>query len=421
MGKKYLILIGDGMADEPKDFPDGKTPLISAKTPNLDLIASKGELGLVYTIPEGMSPGSDVANMSILGYNPKEYYSGRAPIEASGLGLKLAMDEIAFRCNLVSLKESEEGLLMDDYSAGHISDEEAKELIDTLNQELGDERVKFYPSVSYRNLCIIKQIEPEAIKIPPPHDISGQLIKKYLPGDNSNDSEKFVLDLMEKSQKLFKGHKVNQARRNGGKKTADSIWLWGQGKTPKFTTFKERYGITGAVVSAVDLIRGLGKLAGLEIIKVPGATGYIDTNFEGKVRASLSALEKGADLVYLHLEAPDEASHLGDLKMKIKAIELFDERILGAMLKGMNRFKEWVILVLPDHTTPIRLKTHHTNPVPFAVIDSIQFANQKASSRGFNELEAKKTGVLVKDGYSLLDRYFFKVKNGKSSGDSGAV
>ena len=421
MGKKYLILIGDGMADEPKDFPDGKTPLISAKTPNLDLIASKGELGLVYTIPEGMSPGSDVANMSILGYNPKEYYSGRAPIEASGLGLKLAMDEIAFRCNLVSLKESEEGLLMDDYSAGHISDEEAKELIDTLNQELGDERVKFYPSVSYRNLCIIKQIEPEAIKIPPPHDISGQLIKKYLPRDNFNDSEKFVLDLMEKSQKLFKGHKVNQARRNGGKKTADSIWLWGQGKTPKFTTFKERYGITGAVVSAVDLIRGLGKLAGLEIIKVPGATGYIDTNFEGKVRASLSALEKGADLVYLHLEAPDEASHLGDLKMKIKAIELFDERILGAMLKGMNRFKEWVILVLPDHTTPIRLKTHHTNPVPFAVIDSIQFANQKASSRGFNELEAKKTGVLVKDGYSLLDRYFFKVKNGKSSGDSGAV
>jgi len=421
MGKKYLILIGDGMADEPKDFPDGKTPLISAKTPNLDLIASKGELGVVYTVPEGMSPGSDVANMSILGLNPKDYYSGRAPIEASGLGLKLSSNEIAFRCNLVSLRDEPEGLVMHDYSAGHISDKEAKELIEALNQGLGDKQVKFYPSVSYRNLCIIKQIDPEAIKIPPPHDISGQLIKNYLPGNNSNESEKFILDLIEGSKKLFREHKVNQARRRAGKKTADSIWLWGQGRTPKFASFKERYGIKGAVVSAVDLVRGLGKLAGLKIIKVPGATGYIDTNYEGKVSASLGTLEKGADLVYLHLEAPDEASHLGDLEMKIKAIELFDERILGAMLKGISRFKDWVLLVLPDHTTPIRLKTHHTNPVPFAVIDSIQFANQKALPRGFNELDASKTGILVKDGYSLLDRYFLKMKNGKNSGNKGAV
>jgi 2,3-bisphosphoglycerate-independent phosphoglycerate mutase len=407
MSRKFIILIGDGMADNPEDFPDGKTPLVVAKKPHLDSVAQSGELGLVRTIAKGQNKGSDVANMAILGYNPEKYYTGRAPIEAAGLGLTLAPDEVAFRCNLVSLVEDKGELIMDDYSAGHITNEEAAELIELCNQRLGNDRIKFYPSVSYRNICIIKDIDPYDVHLPPPHDIMGEMLCHKIPGPVLNPAEKLVMELISESRSLFRSHPVNQKRRLAGKKTADSIWLWGQGKAPEFPTLKQRENISGVVISGVDLIRGLGKLAGLEIIKVPGATGYIDTNYEGKVSAALSALEKGADIVYLHLEAPDEAAHSGDLALKIKAIELFDQRIVGPILAGLNKYEDWIMLVLPDHTTPVKIRTHHDDPVPFVVVKSEQLRVRKKQNRIFSEVDAKKTGVLIEQGWKLLDKYLF--------------
>jgi len=407
MKKKFLILIGDGMADEPKDFPDGKTPLVVAQKPNLDLLAQVGELGLVRTIGKGQNAGSDVANMAILGYDPEKYYTGRAPIEAAGLGLSLKPDEVAFRCNLVSLRKEKGGLMMDDYSAGHITNEEAQALIQTLNQALSNDQIKFYPSVSYRNLCLIKNVDPKAVLIPPPHDIINQPIEKHLPQGKLNQAQKLILGLIAKSRALFQDHPVNQKRRAAGEKSADTIWLWGQGKTPAFTTLQERAGISGVVISGVDLIRGLGKLAGMEIIRVPGATGYIDTNYEGKVAAALAALEKGADLVYLHLEAPDEAAHSGDLELKIKAIELFDRRIVGPILEGLKKYEDWIMLVLPDHTTPVRIRTHHDDPVPFVAVSADQVRSGKKRARIFAEQDAQKAGIKIEKGFELLDRYFF--------------
>ncbi len=407
MKKKFLILIGDGMADDPKDFPDGKTPLVAANKPNLDLLAQVGELGQVRTIGKGQNAGSDVANMAILGYDPEKYYTGRAPIEAAGLGLELKPDEVAFRCNLVGLRREDEEPVMDDYSGGHVTDDEGKQLVESLNKNLGTPRIKFYPSVSYRNLCIIKDIDPYQVHLPPPHDISNQRLCHHLPGPVLNPVEKLVMELIAKSRDLFKDHPVNQERRSAGKKTVDSIWLWGQGKAPAFTTLKERAGISGVVISGVDLIRGLGKLAGLEIIRVPGATGYIDTNYAGKVAAGIHALEKGADLVYLHVEAPDEAGHSGDLQLKIKAIELFDQRIIGPILEGLKKYQDWIMLILPDHATPVRIRTHQDDPVPFVAVSSAQVKSGKKQPRVFSEADAQKTGVLVEKGFSLLDKYFF--------------
>jgi len=414
---KYLILIGDGMADEPKDFPEGKTPLVLANIPHLDLLAKKGTLGLVKTVPEDMHAGSDVANMTILGYDPKKYYTGRAPIEAYGRGLELKPEEVAFRCNLVSLKQENHQWLMEDYSADHISSEEAKQLIQALNQKLSSSRVKFYPSVSYRNLCIIEDINPERIKIPPPHDILNQPIAGYLESLKTSSEGKFILELMERSREIFRSHPVNQARKEKGKKPADMVWLWGQGTKPDFPTLKEKFGINGVVISGVDLVRGLGKLAGLEVALVPGATGYIDTNYQGKVESALRSLEQGANFVYLHLEAPDEASHAGDLELKIKAIELFDQKIVAPILEGLKKFPGWRLLVMPDHTTPVRLRTHRSDPVPFVAVSSEQFYSGKESPRAFSELEAKKTGIYLKQGDTLLEKYLLRNKNGKGSGN----
>jgi len=414
---KWLVLIGDGMADHPQDFPDGKTPLVVAKKPYLDLLAQKGTLGRVRTVPKGMHAGSDVANMSILGYDPLKYYTGRAPIEAYGCGIELEPEQVAFRCNLVSLREESGKLLMHDYSADHISNDEAKKLIQALNQNLADEQVRFYPSVSYRNLCLIRGINSEKIKIPPPHDILNQPIAPYLEELGQEPEAGLILKLMKKSKEIFKTHPVNLARKEQGKLPADMVWLWGQGKAPKFPTLKERYGISGVVISGVDLVRGLGKLAGLEIVRVPGATGYIDTNYEGKVEYALRALREGADFVYLHLEAPDEASHQGDLELKIKAIELFDQRILKPILDGLATLKPWKMLVMPDHTTPVRLRTHHDDPVPFVVISSEQFYSNRKINRIFSEQSAAKTGILIEQGYNLLDEYLFGGENGKGSSD----
>ncbi|RME65067.1 MAG: cofactor-independent phosphoglycerate mutase, partial [Nitrospirae bacterium] len=299
---KYVVIIGDGMADRPLKELGGKTPLEAAFTPNMDKLAREGLIGRVRTIPEGFPPGSDVANLSILGYDPKKYYSGRAPLEAASMGVPLEDDDVAFRCNLVTLKYNKQGTraIMEDYSAGHISSEEARQLIEAIQEALGNEKIRFYPGVSYRHLCVIKN-GPEKAECVPPHDIIGREITEYLP---HGEGEELLRDLMKRSVGVLKDHPVNKERISQGKNPANSIWLWGQGRKPSMPTYKEKYGLSGALVSAVDLTKGLGVYAGFEILQVPGVTGWIDTNYTGKAEASIKALERH-DFVYIHVEAPD--------------------------------------------------------------------------------------------------------------------
>ncbi len=400
---KYVVIIGDGMADRPLKELDGKTPLQVAFTPNMDKLAKKGILGMVRTIPEGFSPGSDVANLSILGYDPKVYYSGRAPLEAASMGIHLEDSDVAYRCNLVTIKYSKTHTraIMEDYSAGHISTEEAKELIDSINDALGDDEIKFYPGISYRHLMIWKNGEVD-IECIPPHDIMGKEIADYLPRGKGDE---FLRALMERSVEILESHPVNRKRISEGKPPANSIWLWGQGRRPSIPTFQEKYGISGALVSAVDLTKGLGIYAGFEILKVPGVTGYIDTNYTGKAEYSLKALERH-DFVYIHVEAPDEAGHSGDLKIKIKAIEDFDTMLVGTLLRGIKTFEDYRILLMPDHPTPIEVRTHTTEPVPFVIYDS-RIENENPID-GFSEAIKEVDDILFfEEGYRLMD-YFLQ-------------
>ena len=357
---KYAVLIGDGMADYPIEDLGGKTILQAASTPAMDSIAARGKAGLARTVPEGFPPGSDVANMSILGYDPAVYYSGRAPLEAASMGVALAVDDVAFRCNLVTIENG----LVKDYSAGHISSDEAKTLIETLDSELRTEELKFYSGISYRHLLVARGDRGIEMECTPPHDVTGERVAEHLP---KGEEEDFFRDLMEASMEILELHPVNLKRAEEGKNPANSIWVWGQGHAPQFTSFKELYGKTGAVISAVDLLKGIGIYAGLEVIEVPGATGYLDTNYEGKARAAIEAFET-QDLVFVHVEAPDEAGHEGSLEKKLKAVEDFDRRIVAPILKHAQASDEpFTILVMPDHPTPISLKTHTSDPVPFAV------------------------------------------------------
>jgi|Deesub1362B_J571_1020462.scaffolds.fasta_scaffold00214_29 2,3-bisphosphoglycerate-independent phosphoglycerate mutase len=400
---KYVVIIGDGMADRPLKELDGKTPLQVAFTPNMDKLAKKGILGMVRTIPEGFSPGSDVANLSILGYDPKVYYSGRAPLEAASMGIHLEDSDVAYRCNLVTIKYSKTHTraIMEDYSAGHISTEEAKELIDSINDALGDDEIKFYPGISYRHLMIWKNGEVD-IECIPPHDIMGKEIADYLPRGKGDE---FLRALMERSVEILESHPVNRKRISEGKPPANSIWLWGQGRRPSIPTFQEKYGISGALVSAVDLTKGLGIYAGFEILKVPGVTGYIDTNYTGKAEYSLKALERH-DFVYIHVEAPDEAGHSGDLKIKIKAIEDFDTMLVGTLLRGIKTFEDYRILLMPDHPTPLEVRTHTTEPVPFVIYDS-RIENENPID-GFSEAIEEVDDILsFEEGYRLMD-YFLQ-------------
>lgn len=398
---KYAILIGDGMADYPLDDLQGRTPLAAAKTPNMDFLATHGDLGLVRTIPPGMEPGSDVANLAIMGYDPTVHHTGRAPLEAASMGVNLAPNEVAFRCNLVTLLHTPQGdILMEDYSAGHIDSNEARELIMTINQAMGNGSRRFYPGVSYRHL-LVWQGGQEDWQTYPPHDLSGQSVRDYL---NGQGKEKPLLELIKSSWAVLAQHPVNQMRRERGKKPATSIWLWGQGRAPQMPTIPERFGLTGAVISAVDLMRGIGIYAGLKPILVPGATGYLDTNYAGKVAAALDALET-MDFVYLHVEAPDEAGHSGDLKSKLQAIEDFDYRVVGPMLQGLQSLGPHRLLLLPDHRTPLSLKTHSPEPVPFVLFDSRRQMHRQA--RRFNEFAAEHTGLFV-DRADLLIRELFK-------------
>jgi 2,3-bisphosphoglycerate-independent phosphoglycerate mutase len=400
--RKYIVLIGDGMADYPVAELGGKTPLQAARTPNLDRLARQGVLGRVNTIPPGFAPGSDVANLTVFGYDPAVYYTGRAPLEAVAMGVKLGPADVAFRCNLVTLSREDGDIYMDDFSAGHISTEEAGRIVRDLGKELGNEEFNFFPGVGYRHLLVWRNGEAcLRLKTTPPHDITGRNISPHVPeGDGDED----ILWLMNRAQKILPSHPVNRERTRAGKKPANAIWLWGQGKAPALEPVTRRFGIRGAVISAVDLIKGIGFYAGLEIVSVPGATGYLDTNYAGKAQGALKALED-RDLVYVHVEAPDEASHNGKLADKIRAIEDFDEKIVGPILAGAEKFEEFRLLILPDHFTPLAIKTHSPEPVPFVLFSSKEGKNLLKRDRSFDEESAEKTGILIERGYELMEKF----------------
>ena len=358
---KYAFLVGDGMADEPIAELGGKTPLEAAQTPHMDRIAALGRVGRVKTVPDGLPPGSDVANLSLLGYDAAANFEGRGPIEAASIGVALDADDTAFRCNVVTLRDG----LMDDYSAEHIATEESRPLIEELQAALGSKSLRLVPGISYRHLAIYKNF-PRGLNCTPPHDISGRPWAPHLPKGPGKD---LVLDLMEKARPILAASEINKKRLAAGKKPATDVWLWGQGRAMKLATLKERFGLSGSVISAVDLVRGLGVLAGLKVRIVPGATGYLGTNYAGKIAAAKEALA-AEDFVYLHVEAPDETGHEGDLRKKIQAIEEFDKNIVGEILDWADGRPDVRILVAPDHATPVATKTHDGKPVPYAVCGS---------------------------------------------------
>lgn len=408
-GTKYIVIVGDGMADYPVESLNGKTPLMVAKTPNMDWLARNGDLGLVRTVPDGFNPGSEIANLSIFGYDPHQYYTGRGPLEAASLGLQLKKDDLAFRCNLITLSSKNSKIVMEDFAAGHISNAEARQLISDLDREIGSEEARFYTGVSYRHLMVMREglsvyTDMEHLRLTPPHDIIGQEIASHLP--EKKGSGRWILELMEASQKILKNHPVNLAREAKGNRPANSIWLWGQGRSPQMQSLRERFGIDGYVISAVHLIRGIGLLAGLEVLEVPGITGYFDTNYEGKGRYALRGLEK-RDFVYIHVEAPDEAGHMGDLRLKVEAIEAFDEKVVGTILNGIRDFKRVKVMVLPDHPTPLSVRTHTADPVPF-VIYSSDAGEKRSPANAFDEVSAMKSGVYFERGHELIENFFIR-------------
>ncbi len=392
---KYAIIVPDGAADEPLEEFDNKTVLEAAETPNMDKISTQGRQGLVRTIPEDMEPGSDVAQMSLLGYDPRTFYTGRAPIEAVARNIKLSTDDWVFRCNLVTIADGK----MADHSAGHISTEEAKALIIELNEQLGNEKCQLYPGVSYRHLLVFQGLDFD-VQTYPPHDCIGRKIEKILPRGKGAE---ILIDLMARSQQLFSNHDINRVRRDLDENQVSSIWLWGQGKKTLMESFKKRFGINGATITAVDLARGLSKLIGFDLIEVPGATGFIDTNYEGKASAAIEALDK-YDLVFVHIEAPDEASHNGNAEMKKKAVEQIDKYIVGPVLEALQNYESWRILVMPDHPTPISSKAHSSEPVPFAMAgDNISGILHTT----FSEANAAESGFRIDNGFEIME-YFLK-------------
>ena len=402
---KYIVIIGDGMADRPLPELSGKTPLQKAFKPNMDRLAREGTIGKIRTVPHGFHPGSDIANLNILGYDPQTYYSGRAPLEAASIGIALKDEDVAYRCNLVTLNHDKDRstVFMEDYSGGHISTEEARDLINEINSKLGTDKIRFYPGVSYRHI-MVWNAGAEDIECTPPHDITGKLILDYLPVGSGED---VLRDIMIKSSEILEGHEVNKDRVKRGDKPANSIWLWGQGRKLNLPSFRQKYEIDGALVSAVDLMKGIAIGAGFEILDVPGITGYLDTNYVGKAEAALKALER-VDIAYIHVEAPDEAGHSGNYTDKIKAIEDLDAFVVGNVLRGMEAFDEYKILILPDHATPIELKTHSDEPVPFVIYDSRVKRNNEGAS--FDESITERDDILViEEGHKLMD-YFIKGK-----------
>ena len=398
---KYVIVLGDGMADEPIEALGGLTPLEYAKTPALDAIAPVSEIGLAQTIPEGMSPGSDTANLSVLGYDPKQYYTGRSPLEALSIGIPLKDSDVTLRCNLVTLSDEDdyEDKRMLDYSAGEISTEEAGELIRYLKPCLDDERMTLYAGISYRH-CLVVDRGETGNDLTPPHDISDRLIRNYLPKGPAGEK---YLELMKRSHALLKDHPVNQKRIAAGKNPANSVWLWGEGTRPKPVGFTDKFGLKGGVISAVDLVKGIGILTGMQIIDVPGCTGNWDTNFRGKALAAADALKSGLDFVYIHMEAPDECGHHGDIEKKIYSIEQISEVVVKTLLQEFSGMGEpFTLLICPDHPTPIALRTHVSDPVPYLLYRSDEEKGNGAAS--YDEVSAGKTGLFLSRGPELIER-----------------
>ena len=402
---KYLVLLCDGMADTPHPALDGKTPMECAEKPFMDKLAATAETGMCRTVAKGLKPGSDVANLSVMGYDPKVCYTGRSPLEAASIGVDLKPTDVALRCNIVTLsgEENYEDKTMVDYCSGDISTEEAHEIIATVEKELGNEIYKFYGGVSYRHCLVVSNGTTDLGCMTPPHDISGRVIGEYL---SKSENAAPLIELMKKSYDILKDHPVNLARRAKGLHEANSIWLWGEGRKPALQSFKEKNGVSGCVVSAVDLLKGIGICAEMETPDVKGATGYIDTNFEGKAQAGIEAFKKGTELVYLHFEAPDECGHRGEAQNKVKAIEYIDSRALKPMLEYLEKCGDsFRILIMPDHPTPLETMTHSAEPVPFLIYDS-----RKAESgiKSFTEKNAAETGLFIENGPDIMNRLLEK-------------
>ncbi len=397
---KYIIVLGDGMADEPMEQLNGKTVLESASTPYMDKISKKAEIGLAKTIPEGMKPGSDTANLAVLGYNPKQYYTGRSPLEALSIGVAMDDDDIAIRCNLVTLSDDDlpyEEKTVIDHSSGEISTQDAEILLRAVREELEDEVYQYYLGTSYRHCTIWKG--GHVTELTPPHDILGKVIGKYLP------EEEKLREMMKRSYEILNRHPLNEERAKKGLNKANSIWFWGAGTKPVLDSFEEKYGKKGAMISAVDLLKGIAVGAQMRNIEVDGADGTLETNYEGKASAAVRAVtEEGSDFVYIHVEAPDEMGHQGSIERKIKAIENLDERVIGPVFEKMNELGEdFRLLVMPDHPTPIRTRTHSSNPVPYLLYDSTAEAEH---TWNYNEKEAKESGNYLDEGYMLIRRLF---------------
>lgn len=398
---KHVVVLYDGMADYPVPALGGKTPMMCAKKPNFDMLASKSEVGLIRTVAPRLKPGSDVANMSVMGFDPMKYYTGRSPLEAVSIGVKLSDDDVTLRCNLVTLSDEEnyEDKTMVDYSAGDIGTEEASEIIKSVEEFFGNEIYKYYSGVQYRHCLVVKGGTTELGSMTPPHDISGRVIGPYL---STHENAKELISMMKRSYDFLMEHPVNKKRMANGQRPANSIWLWGEGRKPGLPAFEELYGKKGAVISAVDLLKGIAICAGMEAPDVPGATGYIDTNFGGKAEEAVKQLKDGKDFVYVHFEAPDECGHRNEPENKVRAIELIDEQVLPVLLKGLEEYDDYKIMILPDHPTPIVTKTHASDPVPYMIY------HKNGEVKGvdtINEETAKETGNFIEHGPSIMAHF----------------
>ncbi len=400
---KYVVLLCDGMADYPVEELGGKTPMGASKTPNMDMLAKKSTVGLVKTVPDNLKPGSDVANLSVLGYDPAIYYSGRSPLEAGSIGIDMKETDVSFRCNLVTLSDEEnyEDKTILDYCSDDISTKEAKVLIEYLADHFSSEEFQLYSGVSYRHCLIWNNGTLDVGTLTPPHDITGKPIKEYIPSDKNAEK---LYDMMKKSYDLLKNHPVNLERIKRGLKPANSMWFWGEGVRKPLMSFKEKYGLKGSMISAVDLLKGIGKFSEMNVINVEGATGYIDTNFEGKAQVAVSELKKGQDFVYIHVEAPDECGHRYEIDNKVKSIEFIDKKILIYVIKELDGFDDYKIMILPDHATPLSLRTHTNDPVPFLIYDS---SKPVSGVNEYTEATGKSTGLYIEIGHTIME-YFIK-------------
>ena len=401
---KYLVMLCDGMADLPFEALGNKTPMEIAKKPCMDSLAQKGEIGLVKTVQDGMKPGSDVANLAVLGYDAKKYYSGRSPLEAASIGIDLKATDVTFRCNLVTLSDEAEysDKTMVDYCADDISSAEAKILVEYIEEKLGNEIFSYYPGVSYRHCLVWDNGVVDGHDLTPPHDITDRPIKEYIPkGDNVAP----LYDMMKKSYDLLKDHPVNLERIKRGKRPANSIWLWGEGTKPALDSFEEKFSKKGSMISAVDLLKGIAICAEMNSVDVDGATGYIDTNFEGKCKAAIEEFKNGQDLVYIHVEAPDECGHRGEAENKVKAIEIIDEKILAPVVEFLRSYDDFAVLVCPDHPTPLCIKTHSSDPVPYLIYSS---KNEIDGAETFTEATSKATGNYIAEGFTMMEYFLTK-------------